>query len=87
MDVTKRNPGVIAPSQIPRKTLQANRSPKLFAAAWHSKATAHTKILILQRTLIDDVIVTCGATYLIHLPTGKYWRARFCGHSKTRKNR
>lgn len=28
---------------------------------------------------------TGSSTNLIHLPTGRYWSARFCGHSKARK--
>ena len=48
MDVTIRKPGVIAPSQIPKNTRQAKSPPKLVAAAWHSNATAHIKMLILN---------------------------------------
>ena len=49
MDVTIMNPGVIAPSQMPRKTRHAKSPPKLVAAAWHRSATAQTKMLKLRR--------------------------------------
>ena len=43
------NPGVIAPSQMPRNARHAKNSPKLRAAAWHSSATDQTKMLKLRR--------------------------------------
>ena len=44
------NPGVIAPSQMPRNARHAKNSPKFLAAAWHSSATDHMKMLKLSRT-------------------------------------
>ena len=49
MDVTIMNPGVIAPSQMPRNARHAKNAPKFFAAAWHSSAIDHTRMLKLQR--------------------------------------
>ena len=48
MDVTIINPGVIAPSQMPRKARHAKNSPNVLAAAWQRSATAQTKMLKLN---------------------------------------
>jgi hypothetical protein len=47
MDVTIMNPGVIAPSQIPRRKRTAKRPPKEVQAAWQQRMTAQRKILML----------------------------------------
>ena len=44
---TIMNPGVIAPSHIPRMKRTANRPPKLSQAVWHNKAMDQIKILML----------------------------------------
>jgi hypothetical protein len=41
------NPGVIAPSHIPRMKRTANKPPKLLQAAWHNKAMDQMKMLML----------------------------------------
>ena len=56
------NPGVIAPSQIPRNARHAKNPPKLVAAAWQSRAIAQTRILILATWKSCQELLTCGWT-------------------------
>ena len=41
------NPGVIAPSQIPRRKRTAKRPPKEVQAAWEQRMTAQRNMLML----------------------------------------
>ena len=41
------NPGVTAPSHIPRMKRTANKPPKFLQAAWHNKAMDQMKMLML----------------------------------------
>ena len=41
------NPGVTAPSHIPRMKRTANKPPKFLQAAWHNKAIDQMKIFML----------------------------------------
>ena len=81
---TIMNPGVIAPSHIPRMKRTANKPPKFSQAAWHNKAMDQMKILTLVQRSASKQFDSFTAAYLIHFPTGNLWRARFCGYSKTR---
>lgn len=49
---TIMNPGVIAPSHIPRTKRTANKPPKSLQAAWHSKAIDQMKIFMLVWGLV-----------------------------------
>ena len=62
MDVTIMNPGVIAPSQIPRNARHAKNPPKFVAAAWQSRAIAQTRMLILKTHNSCQELLSCGWT-------------------------
>jgi hypothetical protein len=73
------------PSHMPRINRNTKRLAKLVQAAMQANAIPQTKIL----TLVDEICLEnvggkAGDTYLIHLPTGKRWRARFCGNSNSK---
>ena len=51
---TIMNPGVIAPSHIPRMKRTANKPPKLLQAAWHNKAIAQMKMLMLGKQISPE---------------------------------
>lgn len=58
----------------------ASSAPNDLHAACESSATAQTKMLILFMPVRLGRRKKCSYVYLIHLPTGNFWRARFWGY-------
>jgi len=77
------------PSHIPMIKRQANSAPKEWHVDWAHKATAQTKIFALCKTNIRLAVKyrSRTASYLVHLPTGKYCRAKIWGYWNTRNER